>query len=202
MVISDEQPELVKRVARALDGCTGIRVAVQLRRKHVEAAQLLELAEQLRALTHERGALLFINERVDVAVTVRADGVHLPQRALPVPRVRELFPENAWVGRSCHSAEELRAAEREGADYAVLSPVHAVPGKGRALGIDNFGALTNETKLPIVALGGLSPADIAPLWARGARGFAVIRGVLSDLDPRRASAHFAASLRALGEPTD
>jgi thiamine-phosphate pyrophosphorylase len=201
MLITDEAPDLLARVSSALDGCAGSRVAVQLRLKTATAIETFEIARALRAITRQRNALLFINDRVDIARLVDADGVHLPQQGLPVEEVRRLLLLPAWVGRSCHSRAELSRAEAEGASYATLSPVHAVPGKGQALGIADFGALTNETKLPIVALGGLSAADVPALTAHGARAFAVIRAILGASDPARASAHFMSSLVAAGHET-
>jgi thiamine-phosphate pyrophosphorylase len=164
-------------------------VAVQLRAKTWPARALFEAGERLRAITREAGARLVINGRLDVALAVGADGVHLPEGGLPPAAVRALAPD-ALVGASCHDARGLERAAREGADYAVLGPVGHVPGKSPPLGLEGFRALVAGARVPVLALGGVGAEDAPALLEAGAHGVAVIRAVARASDP-------AAALRAL-----
>jgi thiamine-phosphate pyrophosphorylase len=183
LLITDEAPDLPDRVARALQPAPRGRVAVQLRHKSLPAEPLLELAHHLRTITRERGALLLVNDRIDLAQAVEADGVHLPERGFPVEVARHLLGEHCLIGRSCHDAAGLARAARDRADYATLAPVHAVPGKGPPLGIDGFARLCRAASLPVYALGGITAAHVSALRASGARGVAVIRHALADDEP-------------------
>ena len=182
LLITDEAPGLCDRVSRALERAPAGRVAVQLRHKSLPADALLELARELRIITRDAGAPLLMNDRVDVALAIGADGVHLPERGLPVEVARAQLPAGL-VGRSCHDAQGLARAAREGADFVTLAPVFAVPGKGRPLGVHGFAQLCRQASLPVYALGGIAPAHTSELRTAGARGVAVIRSVLGAADP-------------------
>ncbi len=188
---------VAQATAEALADAPGPRVAVQLRAKHLPAAQLLALAYELREITRRAGALLFINDRADIARVVAADGVHLPSTGLPVAAAREAVGPSVLVGVSCHDRASLERAAADGGDFATLSPVFAVPGKGKPLGIAVFGALARGAKLPVYALGGVRADHASALRAHGAHGLAVIRAVWSAEDRRRA---VAGCLDALSRP--
>ncbi len=207
LIISDGGPALCERVERALSGAEPGRLAIMLREPQRTSAELLALGRALRTLTAARGALLIVNDRVDVALAVEADGVHLPEAGLPVRTARALLdlgPPPRWVGVSRHSAEGLTRAAEEGADYATLSPVHAVAGKAPPLGLEGFAAALVEARerndaaarLPVFALGGVRSEDAHALQLRGARGVAVMREVLSAADPGASTARLLAALRA------
>lgn len=108
---------------------SGVR-AVQLREKDLSAEDLLALARQVKELTRQYGAWLFVNDRADVARIAGADGVHLPESGLPVAEVRREFPE-LLIGASTHSLERARQAQDEGADFIVFGPVFDTPAKRR-----------------------------------------------------------------------
>lgn len=186
IIVTDEGPDLLPRVARALSGSTPNRVAVQLRHKRAPASELFALARDLRTLTRQRGQSLLINDRVDVALAAEADGVHLPEASLPIETVRKLLGPRAWVGVSRHDMKGLFEAARDGADYATLAPVHAVPGKGPPLGMAGFARTIAPVRMPIYALGGIQPEHVPELRQAGARGVAVMRGVLGAHDPAQA----------------
>jgi thiamine-phosphate pyrophosphorylase len=155
--------------------------AVQLREKDLPARALLSLAEELRALTREHGARLFINGRIDIALAVGADGVHLPADGLPVGVVRRIIGGKMLLGVSCHSAEEAAAAEREGADFAVLGPIFPTPSKagfGPPLGLETLEKASKATSIPIFAVGGVKRERIEPLLQAGAFGVAMISALL------------------------
>jgi thiamine-phosphate pyrophosphorylase len=185
--------EIVGAVQDALRGATPGRVAVQLRAKQSGSAELLELARALRMPTRERGALLLINDRVDIAKLVDADGVQLPERGLPVAEARRLLGTSALIGVSCHGTEGLALALASGASFATLSPVFATAGKGEPLGVARFAALSGEIPLPIYALGGIKPEHLPTLRAAGASGVAVISAVFAADDRAAAVAACLAS---------
>jgi thiamine-phosphate pyrophosphorylase len=196
MLITDEAPGIVGRVERAIARAAPGSIAVQLRQKQLPAGELLALARALRALTARHGALLLVNDRVDVALASTADGVQLPAQGLSARTARELLGPGRLVGASCHDAAELERARAEGADFALLAPVFDVPGKGRALGLEGFGQLARGAGLPVFALGGVTDAHAPALRLLGAHGVAVIRHVLGSEDPAGRVESFLAQLCA------
>ena len=178
--------DLPEAVDRALRRAPEGRVAVQLRAKQRGPRELLALAQALRSITEQRGASLFINDRIDIACSARADGVHLPEQGLPVVSARALLGSTGRIGVSCHDADGLQRAQCEGADFATLSPVFESPGKGTPLGCERFALWTRQAGLPVYALGGIRPKHVAQLRASGAAGVAVISGVFGARDPAAA----------------
>ena len=171
--------DLVAVVEAALDG--GLP-AVQLREKDLPGRALFLLAERLRAATARRGALLFVNGRVDVAVAVGADGVHLGGGALPVDVARRLLPASALIGVSTHTPDEPAS---RGADFVFFGPVHATPGKS-AQGEAALAAAVAAARVPVLAIGGIGTAEV-PGIRSGAAGVAVIRAILASPDPAAAT---------------
>lgn len=182
-------PQTVKRV---LDAGAD---AVQLRERGMETDKLMRLAETLRRITAEKSASLIINHRLDIALAVEADGAHLTWRSLSVEQARELAGGKLRIGVSCHNREQLQAAAKAGADYAILGPVFPTPSKQgliAPLGLKTFAELAADTPLPIIAIGGIKPHNAAQIRAAGAAGIAVISAILSTDDP-------AAATRALAK---
>lgn len=186
ILVTDAAPDLLTRLTRALLGSEPGRVAIQLRVPGQPARGILDLASELRALTRAHEATLLINDRIDIALAVEADGVHLPETGLPVEVARKLLGPHRWVGTSRHDLKGLFEAARAGADYATLSPVREVPGKGVPLGISGFSRTIGAVRLPVYALGGITAEDVPALRQAGARGVAVMREVLSADDPQAA----------------
>jgi thiamine-phosphate pyrophosphorylase len=187
LITDGHDPSLIPRaVSEALANSPPGRIAVQLRAKACDPLTLFDLATQLRAITSQLGAALLINDRADIALATRADGVHLPERGLPIAAARALLGPHALIGASCHSAQSLARAAREGASFATLSPVFPSPDKGEPLGVTGFAALSANARLPVYALGGVLPEHAPQLRAAGAQGLAVISGVFSR--PDRAAA--------------
>jgi thiamine-phosphate pyrophosphorylase len=171
--------------------------ALQLREKTLGTRDLLDLALALRALTARFGARLLINDRIDVALTCDADGVHLPADSFCVEDARRLLGEHRLIGVSTHSAEEVRAASDAGADFAVLGPVFATPSKeafGEPLGLDALAGATSAAAIPVLAIGGIEASRVAAVRAEGAAGVAVIRAILAAGDPERAAARLLAAV--------
>ena len=185
-------PSLAERVTAAFRGLPRGTAAVHLREKDLGGRALLQLARALRRACDEAGQLLLINDRLDVALAVGADGVHLPSAGVPVADARRLLGPTALIGRSCHSLAEVQAARAGGADYATFSPIFDTPSKrqyGAPLGL---AALVEaaDVGLPLVALGGITPENASAARGAGAVGVAAVRVWLEGDDP-------AAAVRAL-----
>jgi len=179
-------------VAAALDA--GLP-AVQLRDRDLPGRPLLALAERLRLLTARAGALLLVNDRVDVAVAAGADGVHLGGASMPVDVARRLLPPGALVGVSTHAVPEVAAAT---ADFAFFGPVHATPSKAAfrpPQGVARLREAVAVARIPVLAIGGITRPHIPDLRAAGAAGVAVIRAILSADDPGSATRALLEALR-------
>jgi thiamine-phosphate pyrophosphorylase len=184
--------EAVRAAVRA-----GVRL-VQLREKERPDRDYLLLAQELRAITTAHGARLLINSRVRIAAQVHADGVHLPRDA-SISEARHALGPQALIGVSAHSAEELRRAEAEGADFVTLSPVFPTASKPWAtdiLGLDRFATLTRSTELPVFALSGVQSENAQDCLRAGAFGVAVISSIMGAPDVAEATKRFLKAIRA------
>lgn len=188
-LITDETlgVDLVATTSAVLAAVPRGRIAVQLRAKSLATSDVVALARGLREVTREHGALLFVNERADIARLVGADGVHLPERSLTPAEARVVLGDAALVGVSCHDARGLALAAERGATFATLGPFGPSPGKGKPLGAAAFRELVRGASLPVIALGGIGVAEVGPALAAGSQGIAVIRAVLGAPDPAAAS---------------
>ena len=176
---------LVDVVHAALDG--GVR-AVQLREKDLEGRELYELAEQLRDLTTRYQARLLINDRIDVALAVEADGVHLGHNSFPVAAARRLIGLDRLIGVSTHSQQEIAAAQ--GADFIVFGPVYYTPSKaayGEPQGLKRLQEAVAHSPVPVFAIGGIKTDRVAEILETGARGIAMISAISAANDPAQAA---------------
>lgn len=162
---------------------------VWLRAPEATGRALYEAAGSLLLRCRRLGAALLVGDRVDVAMAVGADGVQLGVRAIPPRAVRAWF--EGWMGVSCHTAEEARAAEEAGADHVTLSPVFGVPLKGTPLGVAGLATLARGVRAPVVALGGIGPESVGAVRAVGVAGVAAIRSLRDAPDPAAAAAALA-----------
>ena len=177
---------------------------VWLRDRDLDAHDRRILARDLLALVQAVGGRLVIGGDPGLAAALGADGVHLTGGATPadIARARSDLGSDALVGVSAHAPAEVEAAARAGADYATLSPIHATaskPGYGPALGL---GGLTAACRfgIPVIALGGIGPAQAAACGAAGATGVAVMGGLMRAAEPAAATRAYLAALRSAGEP--
>ena len=175
--------------------CAAGLSALWLRAPGVDAALLREPAERLRKLTSDTGTALLISDHPGLVAQVGADAVHVGRRGPTVAQARAAGAHH--VGVSCHSAASLAVAEAQGADYAFLSPVGAVPGKGRPLGIAGFHHLRASCALPVAGLGNVSVELAQGLRDAQAAGLVVRRAVFASDDPVAA---VRALRRAWGAP--
>jgi thiamine-phosphate pyrophosphorylase len=163
----------------------GGATAIQLRSKEEPCRQALALGRELRALTRETGTLFLVNDRVDLALILEADGVHLGQEDIPVKEARRLLPPAAIIGVSAGSVDEARQAEAEGASYLGVGPVFPTSTKqdaGEALGPDKLAEICSSVTIPVVGIGGIDQSNAAQVIKAGAAGVAVISAVFGALD--------------------
>ncbi len=178
---------LVQAVESALRG--GARL-VQLREKDLSGLALTQLGDDLRAATRRHGALLLVNDRVDVALAVEADGAHLAGASMRPEDVRPLLGPERWIGVSAHSLAEAKEAEAGGADFVAFGPVFETPSKasyGPPVGLDALRAARQALSIPVLAIGGIKAGNVAGVARAGADGFAVISAILADPDPEAAT---------------
>lgn len=192
-----EQGDLAGFLDAVLSGGVDI---VQLRDKSLEAAEELATLETVATACRRHGALLAVNDRADIAHTVRADILHLGQRDLPVPAARAIVGQEMLIGRSTNAPELAEAAARQpGADYFCVGPVWATPTKpGRpAAGLEFVKrAAALDTERPWFAIGGIDHTNLGQVLAAGARRVVVVRAITEADDPEASAAAFKHRLRA------
>jgi thiamine-phosphate pyrophosphorylase len=176
----------------------GVRL-VQMREKELSGRALYELAREFRQRTGAVGALLIIDDRVDLALASGADGVHLGQEDLPVSAARLMAPD-LLIGASTHSLEEALAAENAGASYVNIGPVFATQTKPGAtpLGPEALERIAPYLRIPWTTMGGINPGNIGQVVARGARHPAVMSAVTAAPDPRAAASQLRRIILAGG----
>jgi thiamine-phosphate pyrophosphorylase len=167
--------------------------AVQVREKELPAAEVAALCRRLREPTRERGTLLIVNDRADVALAVGADAVQRTHASLSVADIRRVVDGRLAIVASVHSREDALAAEAEGADWIVFGPVYDTASKrpyGPPQGLARLGAVTAAVKIPVIAIGGITPARVGEVRAAGARGVAAISAILAADSPAEATRRF------------
>ncbi|WP_226022129.1 thiamine phosphate synthase [Halomicrobium salinisoli] len=180
-------PEVVRA---AVDGGVGV---VQLREKVLPARRRYELGREVRRITREADVPLIVNDRVDLAQALSADGVHLGDDDLPVSVARDILGADAVIGRSVSFVDDARAAEEAGADYLGVGAIYAtgskddIPDDEYAVGPERVAAIAEAVSIPIVGIGGITPDTAAPVVAAGADGVAVITAITDADDPETAT---------------
>lgn len=181
---------LLAVVESALRG--GVNV-VQYREKEAGTRRMVEEAGALNELCRRYGVLFVVNDRVDVALAVRAPGVHLGQEDMPLAAARELLGPGVIIGVSASSVREAVEAEDQGADYIGASAVFATPTKKEApaLGLSGVAGICRAVSVPVVGIGGLHTGNAALVMATGAGGVAVVSAVMAAADPEKAARSLA-----------
>jgi thiamine-phosphate pyrophosphorylase len=195
--------DLLSACEAALSAAPPGTVAVQLREKDLPARELYELAVRLREICTSAGAMLIVNDRVDVAIAAGADGVHLPFDSIGVSMARKLLGPERLIGVSSHSPPDVAGAAREGADFAVFGPVFdplSKPATGPAWGVSGLNAACAAGAIPVFALGGMTIERARELFASTdptARpaGVASVGAIFAADSPALATASMLSALR-------
>ena len=174
---------------------------VQVREKHATAREQYEVGRSVRAVTREAGVPLIVNDRVDVARAVDADGVHLGDDDLPVEVARDQLGPDAVVGRSVSTVGGAREAERAGADYLGVGALYRTATKETseaetAIGLSRLSEIRAAVDLPAVGIGGVTAEEAADVVAGGADGVAVVSEIAAAADPERATRELVAAVEA------
>jgi len=186
---------LFTAVEEALKG--GVQ-AVQLREKDLETRKLLSMAYSLRELTSGYKAKLFINDRVDIALAVGADGVHLGGDSMPAFAARKAAGEALLIGVSAHSIADAKKAGEEGADFVTLGPIFETPSKmkyGKPLGPELLSEARRKIAVPVFAIGGIKKERVGSVLEAGATGIALISAILGSEDIRSNTEEFMRLLK-------
>jgi thiamine-phosphate pyrophosphorylase len=186
--------QLLAAVEAALRG--GVS-AVQLREKDLHTRAVLDLSYSVRELTKRYEALLFINDRVDLAMAVEADGVHLGQAGMPAHAARKVSAGKIMIGVSAHSIDQARKAADDGADFVTIGPVYDTPSKrqyGSPIGIDVIREAAAVVAVPLLAIGGITVDRVAEVMGQGASGVALISAVLTSGDIKKTTEEFMRKL--------
>jgi thiamine-phosphate pyrophosphorylase len=185
-----DHSSLFSAVEEALKG--GVK-AVQLREKDFGARDLLGMAYKMRELTKTYQARLFINDRVDIALAVEADGVHLGRESIPAHAVKKTFKDRLIIGVSTHSLDEAVEAEKGGADFVTLGPVYHTPSKmkyGEPIGIELLRSIKGKISIPVFAIGGIRIDKVGEVKDAGADGLALISAILTAENIRETTEKF------------
>jgi len=168
----------------------GVKI-IQYREKHASTRRMFEEASEIRKLCSEFGAVFIVNDRVDIALAVGADGVHLGQDDLPLGAARRVFP-NGIIGVSARSVEEALAAEANGATYLGVGSVYLTNTKAdtKLIGEEGLMSILGRVSIPVYAIGGIKLEHLRKLKAYGVKGVAVVSAILGDVDPREAAKRF------------
>jgi thiamine-phosphate pyrophosphorylase len=172
----------------------GVRL-IQLREKDLEGRGYYELALEFRRRTAAAGALLIIDDRIDIALAAGADGVHLGQEDLPVVAARSIAPD-LIIGASTHSLEEALAAQEAGASYVNIGPIFATATKPGVipLGVEAIEQIAPHLSIPWTTMGGINQGNIAQVVVRGARHPAVMSAVTAAADVTAAAEALRAAI--------
>jgi thiamine-phosphate pyrophosphorylase len=168
----------------------GGATVVQLREKDCSTRDFIEQALTIKEFVKDRGVPLIINDRVDVAQAVKADGVHLGQTDMPLKVAKKILGDSMIIGISAESQQDAVEAEKGGADYLGVSPIYATPTKtdtAPPLGLEGLREIRKAVRLPLVGIGGLNRDNAAEVIRSGADGVAVVSAIVAADDPQTAA---------------
>jgi len=180
--VLDKKTSATESVMQAIAG--GARL-IQYRDKVNSRRVMYENAKHLREITAQGGASLIINDQIDLALAVSADGAHLGQNDLPIESARKMLGNNAIIGISTHTLEEAIAAALKGADYIGFGPIFKTKTKSDSnppTGIAPIVQISKQVKIPLYAIGGIAQTDLPAIFDAGANGVAAISAVSYDIE--------------------
>jgi len=189
--------DFLQLIAEAVKGGATI---IQLRGKKWTSREFLDVGMKAFRFLAPKKIPLIINDRVDIALACKADGVHLGQDDMPLPYARGILGKNRIIGISVATPDEAESAEKGGADYVGAGPVFGTLSKkdlGPVLGLEGLRLIREKVKIPILAIGGISAANIADVISAGADGVAVISAIAAAKNPGRAATEIIESIGKL-----
>lgn len=187
---------LVAMVEKAVSG--GVTM-VQVREKHSETGDFVDLAMKMKEVLAPYHVPLIINDRIDVALAVDADGVHIGQEDMPYALARQILGPGKIIGLSIETLDELEVANDQDVDYVAASPVFATPTKtdtARPWGLDGLREFCLRSAHPVVAIGGMNESTVTEVMEAGADGVAVVSAILAADDPQAAARNISRLLQA------
>jgi thiamine-phosphate pyrophosphorylase len=201
-LVTDRGQTRGRELVTVIGECLGAGLpAVQVREKDLGAGALAFLCRRVGALTRDAEALLVVNDRVDVALAVGADGVQRTHASLDIRDIRTLADTRLRIGASVHSLEEAVEAEIKGADWVFFGPVYDTPSKrleGPPQGLDRLGRVATTVRIPVIAIGGITPGRVREVLDAGASGVAAISAILAADSPADATRRFLEALAGSG----
>ena len=206
-VITDERFLDLSNISKAVEkAILGGATVVQYRAKKKTAREMFREALQVKEVTERYGVTFIVNDRLDLALAVEADGVHVGQDDIPLEAVREIAPKDFIVGLSTHNLSQVKRANREKlADYIGFGPVYPTTTKENPDPVTGVGALceaVRESELPVVAIGGINLTNLEPVLKCRPAGIAIVRAAFEKGDPEKNVSLLRRKIenfRALGE---
>ena len=189
-LVTDDRQDLHTLKTVVAEAVAGGVTMVQLREKHNDVRTFIERALAVKEILQGSGVPLIINDRVDVALAVDADGVHLGQSDMPVALARRLIGQEKFLGLSIENKQQLIEAEFLPLDYLGLSAIFATPTKtniNREWGIAGLAAAVRQSALPIVAIGGINATNLDAISSTGVAGIALVSAICHAESPRAAA---------------
>ncbi|PDT18596.1 thiamine phosphate synthase [Rhizobium sp. J15] len=171
---------------------------VQLRDKHAGTTRMIETGRALKQVLDGTGALLIVNDDVEAAIAIGADGLHIGQDDMDARTARQMIGPGMILGLSVETAQLAGAVDHDIVDYAGVGPVFATPTKAdhkQPIGFDGLARLVQSSPVPSVAIGGLKAEHVADVFAAGAKGLAVVSAICGAPDPEAATRRIAAEIR-------
>ncbi len=190
--------DLFQAVESALRG--GVTL-VQLREKQISSRDFYQIALALKGLTVKYKVPLLINDRLDIALAVDADGIHIGQEDLPIQAARNFLGPQKIIGYSVSSVDEAIYGEKNGADYLGAGPVYVTTTKNVAvepLGVEGLRGIKESVSIPVVGIGGVNLSNVSEVKKSGADGVAIVSGILGSFDPDRTSRKLCDAWRKKG----
>lgn len=179
---------------------SGGATVIQYREKSLSFKKLYQTAIEIKKLTDASDIPLIINDRMDLAMAVRASGVHLGQDDADLRIARDLLGEDAVIGITVGNIEQAVQAEKGGADYLGVSPIFPTPSKddaGSPIGCQTLKAIKDQVQVPLVAIGGITPDNVSQVIESGADGIAVISAIANQPDPEAAASDLLKRIKAV-----
>lgn len=178
----------------------GVKI-IQYREKNAPTKQIIKEASEIKKLCKKNGVLFLINDRVDVALAVSSDGVHLGEEEdMPYKIARKLLGKNKIIGLSAHSVKDALHNEKIGADYTSIGPIYYTTTKKnghKPIGLNPIKQLKNRLNIPFVAIGGINKANIDEVVEAGPRNIAIISAIISNGNIENAAKYFIERMNSL-----